>query len=132
MKVVDSCGWIDVWAAGPHVAIYAPLLQDPNDILIPSIVICEVYKWMLRERGLSKAATVLAEMRKSKVVTLDVGIAVSAAALCRQYSMATADAIVYATAIQENTVLVTSDKIFDGLPGVIYHNKIGQPTVRKI
>ncbi len=50
-------------------------------------------------------------------------MALLAAELHRQYKLATADAIVYATARQRNADLLTCDARFEGLPGVRLFSK---------
>jgi predicted nucleic acid-binding protein len=46
-----------------------------------------------------------------------------AAELHRQYKLATADAIVYATALVNNADLITCDAHFEGLPEVVLIRK---------
>ncbi|MBU2719687.1 type II toxin-antitoxin system VapC family toxin, partial [Acidithiobacillus ferridurans] len=52
------------------------------------------------------------------VVPLDTAVALLAADLHREYKLATADAIVYATARRQGATLLTCDAHFDGLPCV--------------
>ena len=52
------------------------------------------------------------------VVPLDTKIALAAAEACSNRKLATADAIVYATAQELGADLLTCDVQFDGLPGV--------------
>ena len=56
-------------------------------------------------------------------------LATKAAHLARDYRLSLADSIVYACAVQEGVILVTSDAIFKNLPGVEYHDKTGNPTL---
>ena len=53
-------------------------------------------------------------------------IALLAADLHLQYKLATADAIVYATARKHGAELLTCDVNFKGLPGVVLHSKVGR------
>jgi predicted nucleic acid-binding protein len=48
-----------------------------------------------------------------------------AADICGQHKLATADAIIYATALNHGADLVTCDAHFDGLRGVTLIPKIG-------
>ena len=50
-------------------------------------------------------------------------IALLAADLHREYRLATADAIVYATARKRGAELLTCDEHFKGLPGTVLHSK---------
>lgn len=54
------------------------------------------------------------------VIPLDTGIALLAADLHRAHRLATADAIVYATALQQGADLLTCDAHFEGLPEVTF------------
>ena len=60
---------------------------------------------------------------KCQVVPLDTATALLAADLHRQHKLATADAIVYATALQKGAELLTCDAHFQGLPGVVWFQK---------
>ena len=60
------------------------------------------------------------------VAPLDTKIALAAAELCRKHRLATADAIVYATAHEHGADLLTCDTHFDGLAGVTFIAKIGE------
>lgn len=57
------------------------------------------------------------------IVRLDTAIALFAAELHREYKLATADAIVYATARQQGAELLTCDAHFGKLPDVVYFRK---------
>jgi predicted nucleic acid-binding protein len=60
------------------------------------------------------------------VVSLDTTIALLAADLHREHKLATADAIVYATAPQQGIDLLTCDGHFEGLHGVTLFSKAAQ------
>jgi len=51
MILINSCGWIEFLADGEKSGEYAKYLLDSGNIVTPSIVIYEVYKKVLRERG---------------------------------------------------------------------------------
>ncbi|MSP41817.1 MAG: type II toxin-antitoxin system VapC family toxin [Alphaproteobacteria bacterium] len=52
-------------------------------------------------------------------------MSLAAAELCRLHKFATADAIVYATALEHGAELLTCDAHFDGPPGVTFVAKAG-------
>lgn len=58
-----------------------------------------------------------------RVVPLDTKIAFEAAHLCRTLKLATADAVVLATARLNNADLLTCDAHFEGLADVVYRPK---------
>ncbi len=65
-----------------------------------------------------KADQVIAFSATCIVADLDTAIALSAADLCMEHKLATADAIVYATALAHGADLVTCDLHFERLSGV--------------
>lgn len=74
---------------------------------------------MVREVGEDQADQVIAYTQKCVVVPLDTSIALLAADLHREHKLATADAIVYATARHQGAELLTCDAHFEDLPGVV-------------
>jgi len=117
--VIDSSGWVEYTLGGPGASAYSPyVLRD--DVLVPAIVVYEVYKLALRETTEEQALTVAAHLKERTVVPLDDDLALRAAEASLEHKLAMADAIVYATAQQHGAELVTSDADLDGLPGVSY------------
>jgi len=84
----------------------------------------ELAKWLTREAGEDKADQVIAFTETCVVVDLDTSIPLAAAALCTRHRLATADAIVYATALAQGGDLLTCDRRFDGLPNVRFTPKL--------
>ncbi len=120
MKLVDSSGWIELLSDGPLADAYQAHLADPSELLIPTIVMYEVYRWTKRVRGEDSALLVVASMEKGKLVPLSPSLALGAADLGLEHRLAMADAVVYATALVHAAELITSDVDFAELPGVIY------------
>lgn len=118
MKLVDSSGWVEFLVDGPLADSYAQHLEDADQVLTPSIVLFEVYKWVKRERGEEEALQVAAQLEKTTVVPLTAPIALTAADVSLEHDLAMADAIVYATAAIHEAELVTSDRDFSSLAGV--------------
>ncbi|WP_406625344.1 type II toxin-antitoxin system VapC family toxin [Acidovorax sp. SDU_ACID1] len=72
----------------------------------------------MRELGEEQADQVIAYTQKCVVVPLDTAISLLASDLHRKYKLATADAIVYATARHQGAELLTCDAHFKRLPAV--------------
>jgi predicted nucleic acid-binding protein len=123
VKVVDSSIWIEHITRGPLAAVAAAELVDPRAVVVPTLVLLEVYKFVLRTAGEDAADQVLALMMCSPIESLDPTLAIKAAGLCVEHRLATADATIYAHAVDADLPLVTCDAHFAGLPGVEYHNK---------
>jgi len=120
VRLVDSSAWIE-WLLDTKLGIRLGADFPPRDQwLVPTIVQYEVYKWLAREVSEEEARRFLSFTQLCSVAPLDTAIAVRAAELSRSYRLATADAIVYATAISANSDLLTCDQHFEGLPSVVY------------
>ena len=123
MMVVDTSIWIEWLIDSSLKAEISALFPHTNQCIVPTIVQLELDKWLTREVGETEADQVIAYTQNCKVVALDTKIALHAAELNRQYKLATADAIVYATALINNADLLTCDAHFENLPHVIYIKK---------
>ena len=124
MVLVDTSAWIE-WliglATGDQLAEHLP---DQADWLVPTMVQLELAKWLIREVGEDKADQVMAFTQVCQVIPLDTEIALAAAEACRTHKLATADAIVFATARARGATLLTCDGHFEGLPGVTLVPKV--------
>ncbi|MBI3307712.1 MAG: type II toxin-antitoxin system VapC family toxin [Candidatus Omnitrophica bacterium] len=123
MILVDSFGWIEFFTDGPLAGEYAKYLQRPSEVIVPTIVLYEVYKKIKNEKSEEAALIAVATMQNAQVVPLTEEISLSAADASLSHKLAMADAIVYASAIQQGAGLVTSDKDLKGLPHVTYFPK---------
>ena len=123
MRVVDTSVWIE-WLTGSALGRkLAKEIPDRAECIVPTIVQLELSKWLLREADEGRVDQVIAYTQKCIVVPLDTRIALLAAELHRQYKLATADAIVYATAQDRGAELLTCDAHFTGLPEVLHFKK---------
>lgn len=125
MVLVDTCGWIEWLTAGPLAKRYEPLLSQTQDLLVPTLVQFELYKWVCRERDEPTALEIIGVTEQGRVIPLDTSLALQAADLAASHQLAMADAIIYATARQHGAELVTSDSHFHKLSGVSYLGKKG-------
>ena len=118
MSLIDTSAWVEWLIASPTGEAVATHLPEQSDWLVPTMVQLELAKWLTREVGEDKADQVIAYTQLCHVVPLDTEIALAAAETCRAHKLATADAIVLATARARDATLITCDANFDGLPGV--------------
>ena len=124
MRVIDTSAWIE-WLVGSALGKkLSKEFPDKSRCIVPTIVQLELSKWLVREVGEEQADQVIAYTQKCVVVPLDTAIALLAADLHRAHKLATADAIVYATARQQGADLVTCDAHFKGLPNVVFCPKL--------
>ena len=120
MIVIDSSGWIEFFTDGPLSNEYAARLRNLPGIVTPVIVVYEIYKRLKRDLSEDDAIVAISAMQRTRIVGIDQELALSAADLSLEYSLAMADALVFATARRFEAELITSDRDFDGLPGVVY------------
>ena len=123
MRVVDTSVWIEWFTGSALGRSLGKQIPPRSECIVPTIVQLELAKWLLREAGEEQADQVLAYTQKCIVVPLDTRIALLAAELHRQHQLATADAIVYATARAHGAELLTCDAHFAKLAAVLYFNK---------
>jgi len=124
MVLVDTSSWIE-WLIGSSTGDkVADRLPEQADWLVPTMVQLELAKWLTREIGEDKADQVIAFTQICQVVPLDTETALAAADACRVHRLATADAIIYATAQAHGAQLLTCDAHFEGLPGVTLIAKV--------
>ena len=122
--VVDSSVWIEYLADGPFAADAAPYLDPPEDVITPSVVLYEVYRWARREGGDPPAMEAVGHMEHTRIVPAGAAAAIVAAEVGAERGLAAIDAFVYGTARLQGCSVVTLDADFRGLPGVTF---IGAP-----
>ena len=124
MRLADTCVWIELLLGTPTGQHYRHLFDDPDQVVVPTLVQYELRRWVLRERGEEVANRIIAATRNCRIVALTEVTALHAAALGLQFTLATADALIYATALHQQVPLVTCDAHFESLPGVEYRAKL--------
>ena len=124
MILVDTSAWIEWLIGSPTGEKLSGQLPEQAEWLVPTMVQLELAKWLTREVGEDKADQVIAFTQVCHVVPLDTEIALAAADACREHKLATADAIIFATARAQGAMLLTCDAQFEGLPGVTLIEKI--------
>ncbi|HET9995454.1 MAG TPA: type II toxin-antitoxin system VapC family toxin [Candidatus Acidoferrum sp.] len=105
---------------GPKSDAFAKYFEHPQSVLLPTIIVYEVYKKILREQGQTLAERFLSHAYgfREREVPLDIPLAALAAKTSLDANLPMADAIIYATARSHSAELITSDAHFSGLPGV--------------
>lgn len=109
MIIVDSCGWLEWFTDGQLADKYKQYLADPENILMPAIILYEVYKVLKRDVGEEKALLAAGYMKNSPVIPFDDTLALAAADIALQDNLAMADAIIVATSRAHNCRIISSD-----------------------
>ena len=120
MNVVDSSGWIEFLGGGANAEFFAKPVSDVSRLVVPTICVFEVCRWMRRELGERRALEAMALMQQGSIIDLDSTLAMSAARLSLELKLPMADSIVYATARAHEATLWTQDDDFEELDNVKY------------
>ena len=118
MNCVDSCGWLEYFADGTAASFYAKAIEDPDSLVVPTVVLLEVFKRIAQQRDDATALQAAAAMQQGRVVDLGAAIALAAAALGLRHGLPLADSVILATARAADAVVWTQDAHFRDLPGV--------------
>jgi len=55
MNVVDSSGWLEYFADGPNADFFAPAIENSALLIVPTIILYEVFKRILQQRSENEA-----------------------------------------------------------------------------
>jgi len=119
LYVVDSSGWLEYMTDESKAHAFGHYLENEAAVIVPSLVIYEVYRQLAKHRGRLVADRFLSQALYRRVVPIDETIALAAANASLDHRLLGADAILYATARVCQAQLVTANTHFRGLPGVI-------------
>jgi predicted nucleic acid-binding protein len=126
MRVVDTSVWIEWIVGSPLVESLALELPTNDQWIVPTIVQYELSRWLAREMSDAAAARAIAFSKELVVAPLTADIATKAADYAKIHGLATADAIIFATAADARADLLTCDAHFAKLPRVVYVPKGSQ------
>lgn len=121
--VIDTCGWIEKITGGPFNNSFSKHFKNAQEIIVPTIVQSELFKWVSCEKDEETAWSVISVTEQCHVLPLDTAVALLAAELSLQFQLAMADAFIYAFSRKHKAMLVTCDSHFAGLGNVIYFEK---------
>jgi len=124
VNIVDSSGWLEYFSDGPNADHFADPIGNIAELLVPTIILYEVFKIVCRQRGEDSALQAAALMQQGRVVELSSSIALLAAKLSLDIKIPMADSIILATAQANDAILWTQDNDFEGVSGVRYFAKV--------
>lgn len=130
MVVVDTSAWIEWLIDSPLAPRIAPHMERLGEIVVPTLVQYELYKWAVRERDEAAAVELIGLTAQAQVEPLDTQLAISAAELSAAFKLPMADAVVYASARARSATLLTTDAHFKHLPHVEYIEKASESAPR--
>ena len=123
MNVVDSSAWIEFFTGGPNAKFFEPPILATEDLVVPTMVLLEVYKHVRRHQGRDQALSAVAGMRQGRVEDLDGRTALYAGELGVELGLPLADSVILATAQLNEATLWTQDSDFEGMDGVRFMRK---------
>jgi predicted nucleic acid-binding protein len=118
LVLVDSSGWLEYITADTKAELFIPYFKNHSSLLVPSLVIYEVRKVLMRRGASTVADLFVSEVVRHQLVSIDHEIALRAALLSIDYKLHMADALIYAVASDYKAQVVTTDSHFKDLPGV--------------
>ena len=121
---LDTSGWLEIALDGPNAKEFSTCLTAGHPLIVSTITLYEVAKYVTREAGAADAETLLAFIRQYAVAEVTVDLALSAAQLSARHQLAMADALIYASTLAHHATLWTQDDDFENLPHVRYFPKI--------
>jgi len=92
-------------------------------LVVPTVIIYEVFKVILRESSETEALQAVAAMQRGTVVGLNAPLAIAASKLSLEHNLPMADSIILATAQEFKAILWTQDSDFKNLSNVKYFPK---------
>ena len=124
MKLIDTCVYVEVLRGTPTGNLLKSLIPPPGQLLVSTMVLYELGKWVARNMGAEEADEFIAAMLTAQVIEPTAGIALHASELSAAHQLHALDALIYATALEHDAQLVTCDAHFKGLPSVDYTAKV--------
>ena len=124
MNIIDSSFWLEYFAGTKAGDIVSNIVENIDELIVPTIILYEVFKKLLLERNEDDALLAVGNMKQGKVIDLTEELSLSAAKISILYKLPMADSIIYATNMKYNCILWTQDQHFSDLYSVNYFEKL--------
>jgi len=125
LNLVDSSAWLEYFADAPNARYFASAIEKPELLIVPTIVIYEVYKLVSLQRTADAALQAVSTLHQGTTVELTAELAVSAARISAHEKLPMADSIILASARAHDAIIWTQDSDFEGLPKVNFRARRG-------
>ena len=79
MNIVDSSGWLEYFSDGRNAGCFVEPLGNVSELLVPTIILYEVFKVVCRQRGEDSALQATALMQQGRIIELSSSIALLSA-----------------------------------------------------
>lgn len=118
MILIDSSAWIEFFTQGPLSKTIEREIKGEEAILVPTLVLYEVYKKICRLVSQEEALSAISLLSSFHIADLSREIALTAADLSFEYDLAMADSMILSTAQIYQARLLTLDTDFRRVPNV--------------
>jgi predicted nucleic acid-binding protein len=118
IKLLDSSVWIEIFSKGKKEKLCLKELEQADKIIVPTVIIFEVYKKLNLSTSEDLALKAIAFMSGYEAQDLTRDVALTAADLAINHKLAMADSLVLAHAQNSHSTLVTMDNDFSGINNV--------------
>lgn len=121
--LVDSWAWIEYFKGGDAGKKVKQIIEGNQQLLLATINVSEIYLFLLKNDPENAEDLVKFILSSSFVIPLETSIAMKASKIKHADKIGLADAIVMATAEENNATILTGDEDFKNLKNVIYIGK---------
>src|SRR5260370_11994808 len=108
LVLVESSGWLEYIVGDEKADAFGAVFQGSAQVLVPTIVLYEVFKILLLRASKTDANIFLSEALRRRVVNLTDTIALAAASHSIDYKLPMSDPIIYPTPPSHPPPLTTS------------------------
>ena len=108
------------FSEGKNASVFGIPIQNIDTLVIPTIIIYEVFKVLLRASGEKNAIIAHAHMQLGNSIDLTPELSIAASRISLDYKLPMADSIILASAQSSNAVIWTQDEHFKGIKNVKY------------
>lgn len=118
IRLLDSSCWIEILSGGRLAAECEAELRAADEVVVPTVVIFEVYKKIHIQASEDQALQAVSLLQTHTVVDLTTEVALAAGDLAAQSKFAMADCMILASALATGALVVTLDNDFAKIQGV--------------
>jgi len=123
MRFIDSSIWLDHFAETSKNSI--AIIESSEVVQCSILSLYEVEKRLIRLKVTPEEIERALQFIKSRgiIINLNEDILSQAVNFSVKYNLSAIDALIYATAMEQNSILITADNDFRGLPNTEIINK---------
>ena len=116
--LLDSSCWIEIFNQGKHSNTCENEKKKADVVIVPTLVLYEVYRKILLLSSEDKALLAISVMNHNQVEDMTQEIALTAADISTEHNLAMADSIILAHSKLSRAKLITLDNDFAQIPDV--------------